>query len=76
VVWQNATYSIHYSNMLVLFMAWMMGMYFVSSVLLMRMNLPLMYRKAITQVLSPASSHMSRTVHLLPCARQDACLTL
>jgi hypothetical protein len=73
---QNATYSIHYSNMLVLFMAWMMGMYFVSSVLLMRMNLPLMYRKAITQVLSPASSHMSRTVHLLPCARQDACLTL
>eukprot|EP00277_Geminigera_cryophila_P016118 CAMPEP_0179438488 /NCGR_PEP_ID=MMETSP0799-20121207/22218_1 /TAXON_ID=46947 /ORGANISM="Geminigera cryophila, Strain CCMP2564" /LENGTH=520 /DNA_ID=CAMNT_0021220149 /DNA_START=153 /DNA_END=1715 /DNA_ORIENTATION=+ len=48
---QNATYSIHYSNMLVLFMAWMMGMYFVSSVLLIRMNLPLMYRKAITQVL-------------------------
>lgn len=48
---QNATYSIHYSNMLVLFMAWMMGMYFVSSVLLMRMNLPLMYRKAITEVL-------------------------
>ena len=47
---QNATYSIHYSNMLVLFMAWMMGMYFVSSVLLMRMNLPLVYRKAITQV--------------------------
>jgi len=48
---QNATYSVHYSNMLVLFMAWMMGMYFVSSVLLMRMNLPLMYRKAITEVL-------------------------
>uniref|UniRef100_A0A7S0HWW1 Abscisic acid G-protein coupled receptor-like domain-containing protein n=1 Tax=Hanusia phi TaxID=3032 RepID=A0A7S0HWW1_9CRYP len=48
---QNATYSIHYSNMLILFMAWMMGMYFVSSVLLMRMNLPLMYRKAITDVL-------------------------
>ena len=48
---QNATYSLHYSNMLVLFMAWMMGMYFVSSVLLMRMNLPLMYRRAITQVL-------------------------
>ena len=48
---QNATYSLHYSNMLVLFMAWMIGMYFVSSVLLMRMNLPLMYRRAITQVL-------------------------
>ena len=36
--------------MLVLFMAWMMGMYFVSSVPLMRMNLPPMYRKAIPEV--------------------------
>ena len=64
---QNATYSIHYSNMLVLFMAWMMGMYFVSSVLLMRMNLPLMYRKAITQVRvegPPLPAHGSRlTAH-------------
>lgn len=64
-MWQNATYSIHYSNMLVLFMAWMMGMYFVSSVLLMRMNLPLMYRKAITQVLPPALARSP----LAPCAR-------
>mmetsp|Transcript_8591 Transcript_8591/g.20289 ORF Transcript_8591/g.20289 Transcript_8591/m.20289 type:complete len:496 (+) Transcript_8591:136-1623(+) len=48
---QNASYSIYYSNMLVLFMAWMMGVYFVSSVLLMRMNLPVTYRQSITEVL-------------------------
>ncbi|XP_065901592.1 Golgi pH regulator-like [Dysidea avara] len=39
------------SNMLVLWMAEIMGMYFVSSVLLMRMNVPEDYRKIITEVL-------------------------
>jgi hypothetical protein len=43
-----------------LFMAWMMGMYFVSSVLLMRMNLPLMYRKAITEVHACDASHVAQ----------------
>ncbi|RWS24658.1 Golgi pH regulator-like protein, partial [Leptotrombidium deliense] len=39
------------SNIIVLVFAQTMGMYFVSSVLLMRMNMPLEYRTIITQVL-------------------------
>jgi hypothetical protein len=39
------------SNIIVLILAQIMGMYFVSSVLLMRMNMPPQYRTIITQVL-------------------------
>lgn len=39
------------SNIIVLCLAQIMGMYFVSSVLLMRMNMPLQYRTIITEVL-------------------------
>ncbi|CAI5446047.1 unnamed protein product [Caenorhabditis angaria] len=39
------------SNIIVLGMAQIMGMYFVSSVLLMRMNVPLNYRQIITRIL-------------------------
>ncbi|OQR73010.1 Golgi pH regulator-like [Tropilaelaps mercedesae] len=39
------------SNIIVLLLAQLMGMYFVSSVLLMRMNMPPEYRSIITEVL-------------------------
>ncbi|XP_034937165.1 Golgi pH regulator [Chelonus insularis] len=39
------------SNVIVLILAQIMGMYFVSSVLLMRMNMPAEYRIIVTQVL-------------------------
>lgn len=39
------------SNIIVLALAQIMGMYFVSSVLLMRMNMPLEYRSIVTEVL-------------------------
>ncbi len=39
------------SNLIVLFLSQLMGMYFVSMVLLMRMNMPVQYRTIITEVL-------------------------
>ena len=39
------------SNAVIIFLGEIMGMYFVSSVLMMRMNLPLQYRIVVTQVL-------------------------
>uniref|UniRef100_A0A8R1I5S6 Golgi pH regulator n=1 Tax=Caenorhabditis japonica TaxID=281687 RepID=A0A8R1I5S6_CAEJA len=45
----NATSSL--SNIIALLMAQIMGMYFVSSVLLMRMNVPVEYRTILTRIL-------------------------
>jgi len=51
IKWFYAISSNKSSNLLVLFLAQIMGMYFVSTVLLMRMNLPPEYRVIITEVL-------------------------
>ena len=51
IKWFYAVSSTKSSNFIVLFLAQIMGMYFVSCVLLMRMNLPPEYRVIITQVL-------------------------
>ena len=45
------------SNIIVLIFAEVMGMYFVSSVLLMRMNMPEQYRLIITKVLGDLQFH-------------------
>ncbi|KAI6239356.1 Protein Y75B8A6 [Aphelenchoides fujianensis] len=47
----NAISSRKSSNLIVRILAHVMGMYFVSSVLLIRMNMPLNYRKILTEVL-------------------------
>ncbi|KAF2347439.1 Golgi pH regulator conserved domain [Trinorchestia longiramus] len=45
------------SNIIVLVLAQLMGMYFISMVMLMRMNMPLEYRTIITQVLGDLQFH-------------------
>ena len=45
--------SIFTSNAVVLFLIELMGLYFISSILLIRMNMPSEYRKFITQIIGP-----------------------
>jgi hypothetical protein len=48
---QNAAYSAMFARIFVVLMAWIMGMYFISSVLLLRMTIPQSYRESISKVL-------------------------
>ena len=45
--------SVFTSNAVVLFLIELMGLYFISSILLIRMNMPSEYRKFITQIIGP-----------------------
>jgi hypothetical protein len=48
---QNAAYSAVFARVFVVLMAWIMGMYFISSVLLLRMTIPQSYRESISKVM-------------------------
>lgn len=49
--------TVHSSNSIILLLVEMMGMYFIASILLMRMNVPLQYRRIITSALGEVEFH-------------------